>query len=74
MNNEFEVSIETQSFRIVPSQPIEISDAIRHLGAKSNGEYAVIEREEPMAVILVDSDGSIIIHGISNSEAATLIA
>ena len=74
MNDEFEVSIETQSFRIIPSQTIEISDAIRYLGAKSNGEYAVIEREDPKAVILVDSDGSMIIHGISNSEAATLIA
>ena len=74
MNDEFEVLIETQSFRIIPSQTIEISDAIRYLGAKSNGEYAVIEREDPRAVILVDSDGSMIIHGISNLEAATLIA
>tara|TARA_Y100000591_G_scaffold314547_1_gene321208 strand:- start:145 stop:669 length:525 start_codon:yes stop_codon:yes gene_type:complete len=74
MNDEIEVSIETQSFRIIPSQTIEISDAIRYLGAKSNGEYAVIEREDPRAVILVDSDGSMIIHGIANSEAATLIA
>lgn len=69
-----EINIETQSFRVIPSEPIILSDAVRLAGARSNGAFAVIEHEEPRALIVVDTDGSLLIHGISNPEAASLIA
>ncbi len=69
-----EVIIETQTFRAIPSEPVEITDAVKYLGARSNGEFAVIEHQDPHALIVIDTDGSMLIHGISNLEAASLIA
>ena len=69
-----EIEIETQSFRVIPSEPVNLADAVKFAGARSNGEFGVIEHEEPRALIVVDIDGSLLIHGISNPEAASLIA
>jgi len=69
-----EINIETQSFRVIPSEPIILGDAVRFAGARSNGAFAVIEHEEPRALVVVDTDGSLLVHGISNPEAASLIA
>jgi hypothetical protein len=69
-----EIKIETQSFRVIPSEQVNLADAVKFAGARSNGAFAVIEHEDPRALIVVDIDGSLLIHGISNSEAASLIA
>ena len=69
-----EIEIQTQSFRVTPSVPVDLSDAVKYAGARSNGAFGVIEHEDPRALIVVDTDGSLLIHGISNSEAASLIA
>ena len=69
-----EIEIETQSFRVTPSEPVNLEDAVKYAGARSNGAFGVIEHEEPRALIVVDTDGSLLIHGISNLEAASLIA
>tara|TARA_Y100001958_G_C20980444_1_gene371860 strand:+ start:60 stop:581 length:522 start_codon:yes stop_codon:yes gene_type:complete len=71
---EPEVKIETQTFRAIPSQRVEIEDAVKFANARSNGEFAVIEHHDPHALIVIDKDGSILIHGISNIEAASIIA
>ena len=71
---EPEVKIETQTFRAIPSQRVEIEDAVKFANARSNGEFAVIEHQDPHALIVIDKDGSILIHGISNIEAASIIA
>tara|TARA_B100000945_G_C20398939_1_gene606296 strand:+ start:882 stop:1409 length:528 start_codon:yes stop_codon:yes gene_type:complete len=71
---ELEVKIETQSFRVIPSERVELMDAVNFGGARSNGAFAVIEHENPRAVVVIDQDGSLLIHGISNIEAATIIA
>ena len=68
------VDIETHSFRVTPRLPVSIEDAVRLGGSSSNGAYAVIEHENPRAVIVIEPQGSILVHGISNVEAATLIA
>lgn len=68
------IHIETQSFRAIPSEPIKLADAVKFAGARSNGQFAVIEHEDPRALIVIDTDGSLLIHGISNPEAASLIA
>ena len=47
---------------------------MKFANARSNGEFAVIEHQDPHALIVIDKDGSILIHGISNLEAASLIA
>ena len=69
-----EIEIETQSFRVIPAEPVNLEDAVKYAGARSNGAFGVIEHEEPRALIVVDTDGSLLIHGISNLEAASLIA
>jgi len=68
------IEIETQSFRITPPVPVILADAVKYAGARSNGAFGVIEHEDPRALIVVDADGSLLIHGISNAEAASLIA
>ena len=47
---------------------------MKFANARSNGEFAVIEHQDPHALVVIDTDGSILIHGISNLEAASLIA
>ncbi len=74
MSGGVEVSIETQSFRAIPIEPVSLEEAVSLGGASSNGAFAVIEHEGPRATIVIDRDGSLLIHGISNIEAATLIA
>ena len=69
-----EIEIATQSFRVTPAEPVNLEDAVKYAGARSNGAFGVIEHEEPRALIVVDTDGSLLIHGISNLEAASLIA
>ena len=69
-----EIEIETQSFRVIPSEPVNLADAVKFAGARSNGAFGVIEHEEPRALIVVDIDGSLLIHGISTPEAASFIA
>ena len=69
-----EIEIQTQSFRVTPSEPVNLADAVKYAGARSNGAFGVIEHEEPRALIVVDTDGSLLIHGISNFEVASLIA
>jgi|TARA_B100000131_G_scaffold270690_1_gene270653 TATA-box binding protein (TBP) (component of TFIID and TFIIIB) len=74
MSGGIEVTIETQAFRAIPSEPVSVSDAVRLAKAGTNGEFAVIVHEDPRAQVLIDPDGSLVIHGISNIEAATMIA
>ena len=69
-----EIERATQSFRVTPAEPVNLEDAVKYAGARSNGAFGVIEHEEPRALIVVDTDGSLLIHGISNLEAASLIA
>ena len=71
---ELIVNIETQTFRAIPSERVEIEEAVKFANARSNGEFAVIEHQNPHALVVIDKDGSILIHGISNLEAASLIA
>ena len=71
---ELIVNIETQTFRAIPSERVEIEEAVKFANARSNGEFAVIEHQNPHALVVIDKDGSILIHGISNVEAASLIA
>ncbi|MEC7407031.1 MAG: hypothetical protein VX461_04750 [Candidatus Thermoplasmatota archaeon] len=72
--SELIVNIETQTFRAIPSERVEIEEAVKFANARSNGEFAVIEHQNPHALVVIDKDGSILIHGISNLEAASLIA
>ena len=69
-----EIKIESQSYRVIPSEPVNLADAVKYAEARSNGAFGVIEYEDPRALIVVDTDGSLLIHGISNPEAASLIA
>ena len=73
-DGDLTISVETQSFRVTSQNPVSLQDAVSLCGARSNGAYAVIEHENPRSVIVIEPEGTLLIHGISNSEAATLIA
>ena len=73
-DGDLTISVETQSFRVTSQNPVSLQDAVSLCGARSNGAYAVIEHENPRSVIGSEPEGTLLIHGISNSEAATLIA
>jgi len=68
------IEVETQTFRFISKIPVTLEDAVQFGGGRSNGAYAVIEHEKPRATLVIEPRGSILVHGISNIEAATLIA
>ncbi len=68
------IEVETQTFRFIPETPVSLEDAVQFGGGRSNGAYAVIEHENPRSTLVIEPRGSILVHGISNIEAATLIA
>ena len=72
-NEDFEIKVETQTFKFIPRIPVSLEDAVRIAGGSSNGEFAVVGHEKPRATIIIDSLGSIVIHGISNKDVAKLI-
>jgi len=71
---ELDIEVETQSFRFTPRKPISLEDAVSIGGASSNGAFAVIDHENPRSVIIIEPSGSLLVHGIANVEAASLIA
>lgn len=70
---DIEIKVETQTFRFIPRIPVQLEDAVSIAGGSSNGEFAVVGHENPRATIIIDSLGSVIIHGISNKDVAKLI-
>ncbi|HJL55527.1 MAG: hypothetical protein QGF28_02365 [Candidatus Thalassarchaeaceae archaeon] len=68
------IEVATQTFRFIPEIPVSLEDAVQFGGGRSNGAYAVIEHENPRSTLVIEPRGSILVHGISNIEAATLIA
>ena len=45
------VSVETQTFRFIPSTPISHRNAISLAGGSASGAYVVISHEEPLSLI-----------------------
>ena len=68
------IEVETQAFRFIPMIPVTLEDAVQLGGGRSNGAYAVVGHENPRSTLVIEPQGSILVHGISNIEAATLIA
>ena len=53
--SDLEVNIETQTFRAIPSERVEIGEAVKFANARSNGEFAVIEHQDPHALVVIDT-------------------
>ncbi len=66
------VSVETHTFRFIPSYPISHQDAVSLGGGSASGSYVVISHEEPRATFVVEPDGSVLVHGIARAEVARL--
>ena len=66
------VSVETQTFRFIPSTPISHREAISLAGGSASGAYVVISHEEPRATFIVEPDGSVLVHGIARAEVARI--
>ncbi len=58
------VSVETHTFRFIPSYPISHQDAVSLGGGSASGSYVVISHEEPRATFVVEPDGSSGVLGI----------
>ena len=67
-----EFNIETQTFRFIPSVPIDHSEAINLASGTKAGDYVVVSHEEPRATYVIEPNGSILVHGLSRSEVAEL--
>ena len=66
------VSIETQTFRFIPSSPISHQEAVALAGGSASGSFVVISHDEPRATFVVEPDGSVLVHGIARAEVARL--
>ena len=66
------VSVETQTFRFIPTTPISHQEAVSLAGGSASGSYVVISHEEPRATFVVEPDGSVLVHGIARAEVARL--
>ena len=66
------VSVETQTFRFIPSSPISHQEAVSLAGGSASGSYVVISHEEPRATFVVEPDGSVLVHGIARAEVARI--
>ena len=62
-----EFNIETQTFRFVPSVPIDHAEAITLASGTKAGDYVVVSHEEPRATYVIEPNGSILVHGLSRS-------
>ena len=66
------LDIETQTFRFTSSEPIKHDEAVSLANGASSGDYVVITHENPHATLVIEPEGSVLVHGISRSEVARL--
>ncbi len=67
------VKIETQTFRFIPSKPINHTDAVKLAGGVKSGKWVVITHNEPKATFVIEESGSALVHGIARLEVARLV-
>ncbi|MDE0953508.1 MAG: hypothetical protein OR994_02415 [Candidatus Poseidoniales archaeon] len=66
------LDVETQTFRFTPSEPINQDEAVSLAKGVLSGEYVVIIHDNPHATLIVEPEGSVLVHGLSRSEVARL--
>ena len=66
------LDVETQTFRFTPSEPIKHEEAVSIGRGVKSGEFVVIIHENPHATLVIEPEGSVLVHGISRSEVARL--
>ena len=66
------VSVETQTFRFIPTTPISHQEAVSLAGGSASGSFVVISHEEPRATFVIEPSGSVLVHGIARAEVARL--
>ena len=66
------LDVETQTFRFTPSEPIDHEEAVSIGRGVKSGEFVVIIHENPHATLVIEPEGSVLVHGISRSEVARL--
>lgn len=64
------VRVENQLVRFVPPSPIEGDLAVERLGALRQGDVVIHILDTPRATLVVDEQGSIVVHGTYRMEAA----
>jgi hypothetical protein len=66
------LDVETQTFRFTPSEPINHEEAVSLGRGVKSGEFVVIIHENPHATLVIEPEGSVLVHGISRTEVARL--
>jgi len=69
---QINLDVETQTFRFTPSEPINHEEAVNLAKGALSGEYVVITHENPHATLVIEPEGTVLVHGISRSEVARL--
>ncbi|MCH1591439.1 MAG: hypothetical protein L7R66_00435 [Candidatus Thalassarchaeaceae archaeon] len=72
MNTNPKFNIETQTFRFIPSVPVNHEEAISLASGTKAGDYVVVSHEEPRATYVIEPEGAILVHGLSRGEVAEL--
>tara|TARA_B100000900_G_scaffold414625_1_gene441803 strand:- start:26 stop:559 length:534 start_codon:yes stop_codon:yes gene_type:complete len=66
------LDVETQTFRFTPSEPIDHDEAVSLGRGVRSGDFVVIIHENPHATLVIEPEGSVLVHGISRTEVARL--
>ena len=68
------VRVENQLVRFVPSKPIDGDLAIDRLGAIRQGNVVIHVLDTPRATLVIDEQGSLVVHGTYRMEIARMAA
>lgn len=70
--SKINLDVETQTFRFTPSEPIVHEEAVSIGNGMKSGDFVIINHENPHATLVIEPEGSVLVHGISRSEVARL--
>ena len=68
------VIVENQLVRFIPPEPVDPELAVKKLGAQKKDDYAIHILDTPRATIVIDKEGSLVVHGAQKVEAARAAA
>ena len=68
------VIVENQLVRFIPSEPVNPELAVKKLGAQKKDDYTIHILDTPRSTIVIDKEGSLVVHGAQKVEAARAAA
>ncbi len=68
------VIVENQLVRFIPNEPVDSDLAVKKLGAQKKDDYTIHILDTPRSTIVIDKEGSLVVHGAQKIEAARAAA